>query len=203
MSILFPPLKIEIVKKEVLRLIGARKNPLRINRDLDDIVDKEISRGREILRFKGAYLKLKVDSVTEDGVILTNGAKISSEKLARWVKNCDYLYLFVVTAGPLFSERISQLLTLGKVSLALVADAVGSTAAEGCARAANEYIASLEKGGRLTKRYSPGYGDWKVEDNRILLQWLEAQKIGITVNEGGLMIPEKSVSAAIGVASLN
>ena len=161
-------------------------------------LERELTVGGHLLRFKGLYQKFSID-ISEDGILLDCGYKIDSEDFRRWIAGCDSLYLFVVTAGPLFSERISELLAEERVSEAMIADAVGSAAGEACAKAANKYIAELENDNVLTKRYSPGYGDWNVSDNRNFLRHIEAGRINISVNEGGLMLPEKSVSAAIGV----
>ena len=198
MSVFFPPLQIDILKKDVLHLLGYRKLSSKVPERLNSTVDRELAIGRELLRFKGVYLKLQAE-IESDRVILENGFTIVSSKFASWIEGCEYVYLFAVTAGSLCGERVAQLLNQAQTSLAMAADAVGSAAAEASASAANRYIASLEKGNNLTKRYSPGYGDWNVANNRDLILLLEAEKIGLTVNAGGLMLPEKSVSAAIGV----
>ncbi len=161
-------------------------------------VASELALGIRLLRFKGVYDKFSA-KMYADKVELDNGYTIPSAKFAAWVKGCGEIYLFAVTAGGLFSERTSQLLADNDVTRALIADAVGSAAAECCAEAANIYIRKLETGKALTKRFSPGYADWDVADNRILLSHLQSEKIGLTVNQGGLMTPEKSVSAALGV----
>ena len=198
MSEIFPPLNIQIPDKWILSLIGYRKRGREIPDNIKSTIDREISIGSELLRFKGVYLKLKAQ-VETDKVSLDNGYTISSAKFAKRIVDCEYVYLFAVTAGPLFGERVAQLLEMREVSRAMTADAVGSAAAEACAEAADRYINELENGNRLTKRYSPGYGDWEVADNRHLLEVLGANKIGISVSEGGIMLPEKSVSAAVGV----
>ena len=198
MSEYFPEFHIDIRNHEIFHLLGYRKKSIAVPEKIAHSVEQELVIGRQLLRFKGLYTVYDAE-VSEDIVELSNGFKIHSTKFAAWVKNCRRIYLFVVTAGPLFSERTSQLISQEKLSMALVADAVGSAAAETCAETANSYIESLEKDHKLTKRFSPGYGDWDISHNGEVLKLLGADRIGITVNEGGLMQPEKSVSAAIGV----
>lgn len=48
---------------------------------------------------------------------------------------------------------------------------------------------------RLSPRFSPGYGDAPLSCQGPLLTWLEARRIGISLTSGGLMLPEKSVTA--------
>jgi len=195
---LFPNLLINIEDKFVYQLLGYRKKSVLVPDRIRDAVKRELTISRELLRFKGAYSHF---NMTFGGglVHLDNGYSIESGKFSEWVNDCTHLYLFVVTAGILFSERTSELLSRDEISAAMIADAAGSAAAESCAQAADNFIRSLEPDMELTKRYSPGYGDWDVADNRNFLACLKSEEIGITVNEGGFMRPEKSVSAAIGV----
>lgn len=195
---LFPNLPINIEDKFVYQLLGYRKKSVLVPDRIRDAVKRELTISRELLRFKGIYGQFAITSAG-GRVRLDNGYSIESGKFSEWIKNCSHLYLFVVTAGILFSERTSELLSRDEISAAMIADAAGSAAAESCAQAADNFIRSLEPDMELTKRYSPGYGDWDVADNRNFLEHLKADEIGITVNEGGLMHPEKSVSAAIGV----
>ena len=58
-----------------------------------------------------------------------------------------------------------------------------------------------EKGLYLRPRFSPGYGDFPLSVQKDLLGGLEAGKrLGITLTEGGLMMPSKSVTAVIGIS---
>lgn len=196
----FPQLNIAIKPKFALQVLGYRKKSVKVPSGIMETIDNEMKIGQGLLRFRGVYAKYDC-IVSPEKVELNNGYVIDSKTFAKRVVDCSAIYLFAVTAGPLFSERTSELIKSGDVSRALIADAVGSAAAECCAEAANKYISGMEKTHSLTKRYSPGYGDWQVADNRRLLKYLEADKVALKVNEGGLMIPEKSVSAAIGIIS--
>ncbi len=52
----------------------------------------------------------------------------------------------------------------------------------------------------LSKRFSPGYGDLSLEIQKNLLAYLDAhRRIGIELTENYLMIPQKSVTAILGV----
>ena len=55
----------------------------------------------------------------------------------------------------------------------------------------------MQEGLTLSPRFSPGYGDAPLSCQGALLSWLEARRIGISLTAGGLMLPEKSVTALI------
>jgi len=50
----------------------------------------------------------------------------------------------------------------------------------------------------LTPRFSPGYGDLSLDHQKGLLKYVEADKIGISLSETMVMLPEKSITAVIG-----
>ena len=53
----------------------------------------------------------------------------------------------------------------------------------------------MQEGLTLSPPFSPGYGDAPLSCQGALLSWLEARRIGISLTAGGLMLPEKSVTA--------
>ena len=54
---------------------------------------------------------------------------------------------------------------------------------------------------RLTSRFSPGYGDFPLSQQAELCAVLNVNRLlGITLTPGGLMVPQKSVTALIGVS---
>ena len=57
----------------------------------------------------------------------------------------------------------------------------------------------LKEGKYLRPRFSPGYGDFSIEHQG---QMLDApKKIGLTMTEGNMLTPIKSVTAVIGVST--
>lgn len=84
-------------------------------------------------------------------------------------------------------------------------------AVNGCAAAMLEHAlngtcrelsAQVEgEGLTLTGRFSPGYGDLPLTLQPALLERLQAYRIGLTVNAGGQLQPEKSVTALCGLRS--
>lgn len=107
-------------------------------------------------------------------------------------------------------EGLALAVTLGAPLDALVrrlmlTDPALGAAVGACASAlVDEYIDGLleeqsaalaAEGLRLSPRFSPGYGDAPLSCQGPLLSWLEARRIGISLTSGGLMLPEKSVTA--------
>ena len=64
-----------------------------------------------------------------------------------------------------------------------------------------EDLAEALSPARLTPRFSPGYGDFPLSQQAALCAVLNAERrIGLTLTPGGLLLPQKSVTAVIGVS---
>jgi cobalamin-dependent methionine synthase I len=81
----------------------------------------------------------------------------------------------------------------------LILDAIGSEATEQVARQTDRLLCKKAREMNLwpSKRFSPGYRSWNIEEQRYLFQVLPGEEIGVTLNESCMMIPRKSVSFRI------
>lgn len=106
--------------------------------------------------------------------------------------------LFALTLGPAVTDWISDL-AARDVAAGFVADAAASEWVEVLAdRLQAELAAELASEGLAgVSRFCPGYCDWPIEQMPALLGHVDAATIGITLSEGGLMIPRKSICGLI------
>ena len=107
--------------------------------------------------------------------------------------------LFAATIGPGLEERARAAFGRGEPFAGTVLDALGSTLAEGAARAVGRAAAELgllgEQGPDLVvRRYHSGYGDWDLSGQADLFRLLDPGKIGMSLTSSFLMVPEKSVA---------
>ena len=110
-----------------------------------------------------------------------------------FLQGCNSVILCVTTLGAEADKRIKYLSRLD-LEKSLVTDA--------CASALLEYLADdFEKslGNELTFRFCPGYGGSDIGDIKYIFELLNPQKIGVTLLESGLMLPQKTMAGLIGV----
>jgi len=111
----------------------------------------------------------------------------------------ERVVLFAATIGPGMEELARAAFGRGEPFAGTVLDALASTLAEGAARAVSREAARrglLGPGGPgcVARRYHSGYGDWGLPGQADLFRVLEPGKIGISLSESFLMVPEKSVA---------
>ena len=84
----------------------------------------------------------------------------------------------------------------------MILDAVLSAAVEAVCDEQEERLRGefAERSLFLTDRFSPGYGDFSIAHQGEILKILDApKKIGLTMTEGNMLTPLKSVTAVIGL----
>lgn len=140
--------------------------------------------------------------LTKDGWVETAGLTFQSRDLSRTLQGCEEVIFFAATLGN-GVDRLMNRYSRCSISHAGVLQAVGAAAMEDYCNSCQEEIAErLKKEGTyLRPRFSPGYGDLKLELQKDFLRVIDASKnIGIFLSDGGVMIPEKSVTAFIGIS---
>jgi len=121
------------------------------------------------------------------------------KKIAALLDECDYVSLLVTTIGPQLPDRVEQIISTDPTD-AFYLGHVGGWMADYLADRVDERIRRecAKHGYKTTMRYSPGYGDWTLDAQPDLLKAVEAERVGARLTDTKIMIPRKSVSAAIG-----
>jgi len=144
-----------------------------------------------------------IERIRRPRVTLSGGVRIalSSDVLCRALGPCQQAVCFVCSIGPKLEDKVAVLMGRGETLQASILDAVGSEATERVA----DYVEVVVKGeaeavgAGITLRYSPGYCDWDVAQQRKLFKVFEPDNIGVRLTEECLMLPQKSVSGIVGV----
>jgi len=192
---------LEINKDSVLKQLGFFAGKSEISDEIDIIIDEEIENTKNILIPQKILKTCKIEFQDETSLRIFGGFTITSKSLFIRLQGSFNVYIFAVTVGGLITKKMNEYVENGEISRAIVADAIGSVSVEFLADKVNQEIINLcsKKGQKTTKRFSPGYGDWSISDQKPLLNHLDGEKIGINLTENYQMIPEKSISAIVGV----
>lgn len=191
---------IQINRTEVYRYLGYKRIPE--DEQITAMTETLIGEIQKVLTCRCVYTRLTVE--IKENEIRLPGLTVQSGHLAKNLAGCGEVYLFAATIGVAFDRFLTRCQARSAAS-ALIADCIGSAAIEALSDAVNErFDSEAEKQGRfLRPRFSPGYGDFPLSVQPILLNLLQASKrIGITLTDSGMMVPAKSVSALIGIGDM-
>lgn len=121
---------------------------------------------------------------------------LESRDLAKNLFGCKEAFVFAVTLGHGVERFLSRMSRLSAADF-FVYDAVSSAIAENVCDAAEDII---KKNLPCKARFSPGYGDVPLSVQKDVLTVLGAEKLlGITLTDTNLMIPQKSITAVMGI----
>ena len=116
------------------------------------------------------------------------------------LSGCEKAIVMCATIGTEVDKliRISQISDMAR---AVVMDSLASVAVEQVCNTFDKIIAEKYSDYNMTFRFSPGYGDYPIEMQKVVLQMLDApKKIGLCTNDNYLLMPAKSVTAVMGLS---
>ena len=125
----------------------------------------------------------------------------SNDGIRKFICDFEKVYLGAVTLGFEY-ENILKAAGSGDSSRLLLLESCGTELIESAMNLVEEEIRELESS-PVSSRFSPGYGGWDLSHQRKILDYLQASRLGIYLNDYNLMIPRKSVTAVIKMAGFN
>lgn len=139
--------------------------------------------------------------VQGSGDLISNLIVFQSEAIAQLLSECRRVALFVVTIGKYLEEMVCQLAEDGLMLQASVLDAIGSDAVVKVADFVEGVI--KERAGATglgtSRRFSPGYCDWDISQQRGVFRAVKGDSVGVHLTESYMMVPQKSISGLIGI----
>ena len=137
----------------------------------------------------------------ESGRILLGNLDIHSKNLYKNLTGCKKAVLLGATLGPKV-DLLLRKYSIGDMARVVTLQACAAAMLEEYLDDWQENLAqelSVEEYG-LRPRFSPGYGDFSIAHQGEILKILDApKKIGLTMTEGNMLTPLKSVTAVIGL----
>jgi hypothetical protein len=191
---------IDIDKNQVCHYIGYEDNH-NLSARIESLIDDYAGHAHYLINPLHSYIIKDVEwargsiSLIEDSIIF------KSRVIARLLEHCSQVAIFLVTIGEYLEETALQLAKDGLILQSTVLDAIGSDAVEQVADFVQDGIKEIaEAQGLVTsRRFSPGYCDWNIGQQRMLFYALTGNTLGVRLTGECLMIPQKSISGIIGI----
>jgi len=155
---------------------------------------------------QGGYIIKNVEELNiKSGIIKIENIQLNlGRQVCGYIKGSDQAALFICTAGEDFTRMTNALNEQGDIMEAYLLDAIGSLTVENAMDKIQEDLKlSLQKDHlKISNRYSPGYCNWQLTDQKSLFKLIGENQIGINLSDSYLMTPRKSVSGLIGIGQL-
>ncbi|MFA6032782.1 MAG: hypothetical protein WC889_07795 [Myxococcota bacterium] len=167
---------------------------------LDALLARLLASAGGLLSVVGRYAVCRA-SVSDGAVSIEGGPTFVGRALSGTLQGSFRICMMAVTVGDAVSRASRGAMDQGRFTEGLLLDAIGSAAVEAAADQIQKVaVRSVGDPSIIAgERVSPGYCDFRVEEQGGLLDALGAVAVGITVNGSSFMSPEKSVSAVFGM----
>ncbi len=184
--------------REVRRYLGERSNdpdPI-LNQKIEDM----ISRVGQKMQPRSVYRSFPL--ICSNHSFYIEDAVFQSTSLARNLKGCSEVVIMACTLGPEPDRLVKRAQISSLFETALVQASCTGWIESYCDEINQRIIEEAEaRGLHCRPRYSPGYGDLPLEKQRDVFRLLNiTREIGVSLTEGDLMVPTKSVTALIGLS---
>jgi hypothetical protein len=171
------------------------------SRSLSTKVESYSKRLDKLLAPRLHYQIEKIDNIGKGSVSIHGDTTFRSQKLSRALEDSDEIVCFVATVGTVIEDEINRLMAQKRLSEAYVLDAMGSVAVENMVEQFHqcEEAPFLSEDKSVTLRFSPGYCDWPVTEQKKLFGLFDSEPQGVELLDSCLMQPRKSVSGVFGL----
>ncbi|MBP7342425.1 MAG: hypothetical protein PHG54_05355 [Smithellaceae bacterium] len=178
--------------------LGFRKKSTAISAARREETDRHIGEAAALIHLSGSYRPFSI--LQNDGriVALAGGVSFSSEKLAAFLGRSRTALFLGATAGSAVMDAIREKTAMGDMTRAVVYDATASEMADAALDWIMAYVNRqlLRESRRLLpRRFSAGYADFALENQKILHEQLQMERLGVSLTPRFLLAPEKSVTA--------
>jgi hypothetical protein len=201
----FDAVPVSVPWSRIYRRLGYRKGITHLLPQQKEETDRYIEEAQGLLQFKAAALRLSVLERDDSGITLAGNIRFESRKLSSLLEPCREIVLMGATAGNDIMEAIREDAAGRHVTRGVVRDATASEMTDTVLDWVMAYFNRTlrrENKSLLSKRFSAGYGDFLLENQKIIYSLLQLDRIGVRMTESCILIPEKSVTAVSGIEAL-
>lgn len=128
---------------------------------------------------------------------------LPGKDISEHLEGCEACVFLAATIGSEI-DRLIRIRSVENMADAVILDACASVAIENVCDNMERYfeVQYLKEKLYITDRFSPGYGDFPIEMQKVFCDLTLSQKrIGVTCNASFMLTPSKSVTAVIGLSS--
>jgi len=196
--------QIDIDRQQVLRNIGYNADS-ELSTRIESLINEYVEHAHQLIEPSYSCIIRDIKWVWGSSVCIEGSIIFESEVIAQLLAHCKKVAVFLMTIGKHLEETVCRLAKDELILQATVLDTIGSVAAESVANFVQGRVGEIasDQGLVISPRFSPGYCDWDIGQQKEVFWAVNGDSVGIRLTEGCLMIPQKSISGIIGIGPSN
>ena len=165
---------------------------LQSGKEISDLLKKQMDTAEQLL-FEAAKPKAIYRIMNKEDI------RRKGTSIEKHLEGCNRVVVMGATLG-IGVDNLIRRMQAEDMAMAVILDCGASLLIEQVCDDFQQQI-EMETDGYLTSRFSPGYGDYPLEYQEIIIRYIDGQrKIGLNVTGSSLMVPRKSVTALLGIS---
>ena len=195
-------ISIDPPREKIYQRLGYKQKTTAIPVNQYKETDFFINEASSLISLRGMFLRLKINHNDGEKIFLSENLFFKSKKLSFFLRHCRGIILMGTTAGNKIMEAIKEKSRLDELAAAVVYDATASEMTDAALDWIMDYFNQiLRREGKalLPRRFSAGYADFNLENQKAIYEILHMKKFGVKINSSFILIPEKSVTAIGGI----
>jgi hypothetical protein len=188
--------------EKIYQRLGFKKRITELSESQKQATDLLIREASSRISLQGMFLRDTINHNDGENVILSGNLTFTSSKLSVFLRDCRELVLMGATAGNAIMEAIKEKTRRDDLAAAVVYDAAASEMTDAALDWIMDYcnqILRREGKSLLPRRFSAGYADFHLDNQKNIYEKLQMDKFGVKINSSYILMPEKSVTAIGGI----
>ena len=196
MKLEFTPVEIDPGRDRLLARTGC---PPGKAMQLEGPIDSALATLKELAAPAASFVTVRGTVMPDGSGLSLPGILIPGRELANRLSGSSMVSIFAATLGEGPERWARELSGAGDHLASFLLDSAASAAVERLARLVHSRIGEDMEGFTATARCAPGYGDFHLDQQALILDLAGASSVGIRIREGtGLMVPVKSMTGVTG-----
>ena len=185
---------LDIDPKETRRYAGLRKAE---NFD-EKLIEEACLEARLLANPRGIWQMYDYDAATQT-VLSDPPFSIKGEVIGKHLEKSEKVIILSASVGDAIEEHVTQYFKDGRYAYSVLLDAAATAAVEQIADTMEKAIEPkvAKEGYSMRWRFSPGYGDWPLEQQPEMVRVAKSAQIGVNVSDASMLVPRKSITAII------
>ncbi len=188
--------------RNIYRRLGYRKGVTHLDAGRRNELLAWIRDAGLLMHLRGVARRLPVVGRGPSKILLAEDVVFESRDLAAFLEGCSEIAVIAATAGEDIVGEIGKAAAGDQLTRGVVFDAVASETVDAALDWITAYLRqTLRRENKEPRkgRFSAGYGDFALYNQKRIYELLELHRLGIRINPSFVLIPEKSVTAVVGI----
>ena len=127
--------------------------------------------------------------------------RLEGESIKKHLAGCEKVIFLAATVGDGIESMVTRRFQNDEYTASLLLDAAATAAIEQVGDGIEKLLRpkAAAKGYAMRWRFSPGYGDWPIEQQPEVARLSHAEEIGVRLSSAMMLVPRKSITAVIGL----